>query len=65
MELFVVENSMTVDLNLGGRKNSDENTIEASNATPVEIKMGFLFFHKKSTRFVESNKLPEELYAIV
>ncbi len=62
---MVVENKITEDLNFGGIKNADENKMEASNATPVEIKMGFRFVHKKRIRFVESNKLPEELYAIV
>ena len=56
---------MTEDLNFGGMKNEEENTMDATSATAVEIKMGFLFVHKKRIKFVESNKLPEELYTIV
>jgi hypothetical protein len=61
IELLVVGNIITEDLNRGGMKNSDEKITEATSARRLAARMGNFFFHRNISRLVESNKLPFEL----
>jgi hypothetical protein len=58
IELLVVGNIITDDLNRGLMKNSEEKTTEAISAANVAIRIGLRFFQRNINRFVESNRLP-------
>jgi hypothetical protein len=58
IELLVVGNIITEDINLGGIKNSEEKMIEAAKASKEANIMGLRFFQRNRTRLVESNRLP-------